>query len=401
MKQLIIMVFSIFIGFSVVLPVQADAQFSDVPKTYAAYEEIQFLSERDIVQPSKLFGVATKVTREEIAVQIGRSLGFEGAMTQTKFRDVTASNVASGYIQSAVTAGIINGYSDGTFRPKELVTRGQMAAFLVRGFQLKNEKAIQFKDVASQSAAYPYVRKLVFSGITKGYSDGTFRPYATLTRTETAIFLARALGYSKELTTPEIAKKTESKIVTMHLKNAHNEWVATGIVIGDGYILVNMYAIDGVTSGKVITSDNRSFELQGAAFANDSLAIMKTKEPMGVVGIPLQPSVKTLVKNERIVTVELEEGKSGLYVTEGKFDSSFYSQELLYNSTFDEASLTMPGGAVVNARGYLIGLQTKGFRSPVRGARISIASDEIIQVFQPFRGKKFGEVPAPFYSSPM
>lgn len=89
-----------------------------------------------------------------------------------------------------MNAGIINGYSDGTFRPKELVTRGQMAAFLVRGFQLKNEKAMQFKDVTSKSAAYPYVRKLVFSGITKGYSDGTFRPYATLTRTETAIFFS-------------------------------------------------------------------------------------------------------------------------------------------------------------------------------------------------------------------
>ena len=400
MRKLIIMVLSIVIGFLVTLPAQAATEYSDVPKTYAAYEELQFLKEREIVLSSKSFGVATKVTREEMAVQIGRSLGFEGAMTQTKFRDVSASNVASGYIQSAVNAGIINGYSDGTFRPKELVTRGQMAAFLVRGFQLKSEKVIQFKDVASQSAAYPYVRKLVFSGITKGYSDGTFRPYATLTRTETAIFLARALGYSKELTTPEIAKKTESKIVTMHLKNATNEWVATGIVIGDGYILVNTYAIDGVISGRVITSDNRSFELQGAAFADVSLAVMKTKMPMGINGITLHPSVKTLVKNERIVTVEMEEGKSGLYVTEGRFDSSFYFEDLLYSSTYDEASITMPGGAVVNSRGYLIGLQTKGFRSPVRGARVSISSDEIIKVFQPLRGKKFSEVPAPFYSSP-
>lgn len=400
MRQVMIMVFTIVIGFSVILPTQAAAQFSDVPKTYAAYEEIQFLQERNIVLSSKSFGTATKVTREEIAVQIGRSLGLEGTMAQTKFRDVPASNVASGYIQSAVNAGIIKGYSDGTFRPKDFVTRGQMAAFLVKGFNLQNEKAIQFKDVGSQTAAYPYVRKLVFSGITKGYIDSTFRPYATLTRTETAIFLARALGYSKVLTTPEVAKKTESKIVTMHLKNATNEWVATGIVIGDGYILVNMYAIDGVTSGKVITSDHRTFELQGAAFANGSLAIMKTKMPMGINGIPLHPSVKTLVKNERIVTVELEEGRSGLYVTEGTFDSAFYFEDLLYNSTFDEASITMPGGAVVNARGYLIGLQTKGFRSPVRGARISIASDEIIKVFKPLRGKKFSEVPAPFYSSP-
>jgi len=244
-----------------------------------------------------------------------------------------------------------------------------------------------------------YSYKTNYGGL-YGVGGGSFVQKKSNIKYETPSKSKLALLNSKVLTTPEIAKKTESKIVTMHLKTANNEWVATGIVIGDGYILVNTYAIDGVTSGRVITSDNRSFELQGAAFANVSLAIMKTKIPMGISGIPLQPSVKTLVKNERIVTVEMEEGKSGLYVTEGTFDSSFYFEDLLYNSTHDEASITMPGGAVMNARGYLIGLQTKGFRSPVNGARVSIASDEIIKVFQPFRGKKFSEVPATFYSSP-
>lgn len=76
MRQLMIIIFSIVVGFSVILPAPVAAQFSDVPKTYPAYEEIQFLKERNIVLSSKSFGIATKVTREEIAVQIGRSLGF-------------------------------------------------------------------------------------------------------------------------------------------------------------------------------------------------------------------------------------------------------------------------------------------------------------------------------------
>ena len=92
MRQVMIMVFSIVIGFSLTLTAQAATEFSDVPKTYASYEEIQFLTEREIILSSKSFGIATKVTREEIAVQIGRSLGFEESMTQTKFRDVPSSN---------------------------------------------------------------------------------------------------------------------------------------------------------------------------------------------------------------------------------------------------------------------------------------------------------------------
>lgn len=57
MRQIMIMVFSILIGFSVILPAQAAAQFSDVPKTYPAYEEILFLKERSIVLSSTTFGI--------------------------------------------------------------------------------------------------------------------------------------------------------------------------------------------------------------------------------------------------------------------------------------------------------------------------------------------------------
>jgi len=51
-----------------------------------------------------------------------------------------------------------------------------------------------FPDVPTDHWAFQYVEALAASGITQGYSDGTFRPTSPVTRAQMATFLARALG---------------------------------------------------------------------------------------------------------------------------------------------------------------------------------------------------------------
>jgi len=51
-----------------------------------------------------------------------------------------------------------------------------------------------FPDVPTSHWAFQYVEALAASGITQGYSDGTFRPTNPVTRAQMATFLARALG---------------------------------------------------------------------------------------------------------------------------------------------------------------------------------------------------------------
>lgn len=75
------------------------------------------------------------VTREQAAVFLGRCLRFQGVTgaansTFTDMQDI--GGWSRGLVQEAAELGIIQGYSDGTFRPKEPITRGQMACFLVR-----------------------------------------------------------------------------------------------------------------------------------------------------------------------------------------------------------------------------------------------------------------------------
>ncbi len=154
-----------------------------------------YLVEIGLISPTvKTFGANDIVTREEVAVIIANIIGLDGTQRATKFSDVPASHRNSGYIQSAVEAGIINGYSDGTFKPNQKVTRGHMATFISRTFELPNGNKT-FKDVPKGHTAYEAVSQLVKAGITTGYEDGTFKPNANLTRAHVSTLIARTIKY--------------------------------------------------------------------------------------------------------------------------------------------------------------------------------------------------------------
>jgi len=169
------------------------ASYSDVTPNHRFYEDVMYLLQKGVIKDSSRYGVDNKVTREEVAVMIGKALGLDGTPAKTKFKDVPASLASSGYINAAVDAGIISGHLDGTFKPKDLVTRGQMAIFIARGFNLTIEAKVPYKDVSPSSAAYTYIRKTVHAGITAGFPDGTFKPQDNITRGQLSAFVARSM----------------------------------------------------------------------------------------------------------------------------------------------------------------------------------------------------------------
>lgn len=136
----------------------ASAAYSDVPATHGFYQEIMFLKSKGVVGDAAKFGVNNKVTREEVAVMVSKAVGLNGKQTSTKFKDVPASMASSGYINSAVNEGIIQGYHDGTFKPKEIVNRGQMAIFVARAFKLTDESKTVFKDISPNMASYSSIK---------------------------------------------------------------------------------------------------------------------------------------------------------------------------------------------------------------------------------------------------
>ena len=157
--------------------------FTDVGSDYRAKDEIYYLASGGIINgtsPDK-FSPSRKVTRSEAAAMIGRALSLNGERRNTEFPDVGIGNFASGYIQAAANLGIINGYRDGTFKPDQPVTRGEMAIMI--------SKAFKYGATSISGAA----QILMDKGIAQGFSDGTFGQSLHIIRADFSVFLARSI----------------------------------------------------------------------------------------------------------------------------------------------------------------------------------------------------------------
>jgi len=169
--------------------------YTDVKPTQWFSQHIGYLSNKNQLTgySDGSFRPYQVITRGEAAALIGRALGYDGIQSDTIFKDVAKSSFASGYIQKAVEAKIITGYEDGMFKPEKTITRAEMAILITKAFELTSAQSTQnkFVDVSQSMAAFDYILPIIEAQVTKGYSDNTFRPYEKMTRSEFAAFLTR------------------------------------------------------------------------------------------------------------------------------------------------------------------------------------------------------------------
>lgn len=104
------------------------------------------------------------------------------------FSDVAPGSTFYTYVETAAAHGVISGYDDGTFRPGNNVTRGQVSKMIVlaKGLRQFAPQTPTFSDVAPGSTFYVYVETAHYYNIISGYEDGTFRPGNNATRSQLA-----------------------------------------------------------------------------------------------------------------------------------------------------------------------------------------------------------------------
>ena len=107
------------------------------------------------------------------------------------FTDVGGTTHEPG-ITAAAAAGLVGGFVDGTFRPGESVTRGQLATIMTRALELP-EAAPDFPDVDPDQTHAAGIGATAAADIVGGFEDGTFRPSGPVTRGQLATIFARAL----------------------------------------------------------------------------------------------------------------------------------------------------------------------------------------------------------------
>ena len=108
--------------------------------------------------------------------------------SERSFSDVPTTHTFYRYIETAQRSGLVTGYADGTFRPFANVTRGQLAKVAVEAARLPDlsTSAPSFTDVPTNHTFYKYIETAYANGILSGYADGTFRPNNDATRGQVA-----------------------------------------------------------------------------------------------------------------------------------------------------------------------------------------------------------------------
>lgn len=139
--------------------------------------------------------------------------------------------------------GYVQGYDDGTIKPEANMTRAEVATIFYRLLTdetraLYKTETSSFSDVASTDWFRTAVSTLVNAGVLTGYSDGTFRPYAPVTRAEFATILS---------------KFTESGSGSSTFNDIASNWAKDNINIAYSNGWITGYSDNTFRPGKVVS----------------------------------------------------------------------------------------------------------------------------------------------------
>lgn len=137
------------------------------------------------------------ITRAEFVVLVNRAFGYNKTSASIPFRDVKPSDWYYDDINIGYTTGYFNGTSASTASPRDSVTREQATVLLGRNMMLEDQPgaSIDFTDSTSLgNFSRGLIRSALTEGIISGYSDGSFRPKTNITRGQMAVILVKAIG---------------------------------------------------------------------------------------------------------------------------------------------------------------------------------------------------------------
>ncbi len=123
----------------------------------------------------------------------------ESITGKSTFTDVSSNAWYADYVGYLAKYDVIKGYTDKTFKPEASVTRAEFVSMAVRYYDLFNDVkktgyTVKYTDVATNYWAYADIAFAKNIGWLNGYSDGSFRGDNNITRAEVVTVVNRATG---------------------------------------------------------------------------------------------------------------------------------------------------------------------------------------------------------------
>jgi trimeric autotransporter adhesin len=200
---------------SVVAPV-ASAAYDDV-KPGAWYEEaINYVTEMGHMEGTgKGFEPGSDMTRAQAAQLFANILGLDGTGLEVDFTDVKEGAWYYEAIAAVKEHGVMNG-SGAKFNPGATLTRGEMAAIIVRAYDLSGHEGREhsFTDIEGNQFATE-IAILADLGIVDGVSEGKFAPNAKVNRAQMASFIYKTEVDPFPAVTSVVAVDTKTVEVTV------------------------------------------------------------------------------------------------------------------------------------------------------------------------------------------
>lgn len=154
------------------------------------------------------------------------AMAFNSIALASSFTD-TKGHWAKENIDSLVPKNIITGYTDGTFKPNNNITREEVSKILSSYIGEKEVENDKLNDIENRWST-KFIKHLVSEEIITGYPDGTFKPSNSVTRAEFATIVYKYLAKENKLVEGDLKA----------LKDIEGHWAKDSIegVVKAGYI---------------------------------------------------------------------------------------------------------------------------------------------------------------------
>ena len=195
---------------SIYTVVQASKTFNDVSKHWAK-TDIETMASKKIVIgiTEQQFQPEKQITRAEFSAILVRALGLSLPQANDRFNDIRSTDWHARSVAAAANSGLITGYANGTFVPNGTITRQEMAVMLGRAISFAQShennassnpdagnKLAMFSDSANIPAwAVKDIEHMLAAGIMQGVTANTFEPAAPVTRAQATVALRRMLQH--------------------------------------------------------------------------------------------------------------------------------------------------------------------------------------------------------------
>ncbi len=292
----------------------------------------------------------SNITRAELAKVISTARKYT-AEAEINFSDVSEGDWYASDLKKCVAQGVIGGYEDNTFRPDNEVTREEAAAMFQRAYRINSNGLITFAD-SDQIAAWATtaISSMTGAGIINGYEDNTFRPAASITRAEVVKILDGISSFGNEpgsTTAPGQNEVASGTVVSGGLGGS-------GTSGGGGFSSSGFGGGGGggSSSGNGSTGYSVIFDANGGEFDNGKTTTTLTISKNGVIGgaqpVPTREEISSEPAPSGEEAAVIKYSFAGWYKTKQAADKLDDSQKWNVNSDPVSKGITLYAGWVKN-----------------------------------------------------